>query len=536
MLAGVLLTPLQLLLWPQVQLDAGRLVIAVVAFVSWAALWIGGALFVLAELASLPMPYLAGRPGFSLGLWRWLAVVVGLVVAGVAWYNRQETRDLLDPETRHALAVAGSAITLYAVVTLAQAVRRRIRHQARARALALAGGLTVTVWLVWGMTSPLGPAAPTASLPHYAASHRVLFVSWEGADLSWILPAMDRGDMPFLRSRRDLAAWGQVRAIRPQVRSVALASLVTGCSPAVHGVLSESAYRVPWLTAQPVSLLLAGPWRTPQQLPWKSWEHAPAPVPERAPLWHVLRDAGMSVGAAGWPAWNGASWSLPPSRPATMKPEPVLDADLRARLEPLLRGQPLLADATRSAFGGAVETVNRTVQQVRRAPVVALLVNLDLAARLRPAWATEDPRSPAEEVLRIAARLLDDQLGALWRLVGGDDTLLVVVSPYGMAAPSQWERLLHLGGESERGRVSQTNSPDGFALFCGPGVRPGARLRSARVTDVAATTLYLLELPVARDMAGRVLLETVSDERAATAPLRLVPSYPAGAASGREQR
>jgi len=37
--------------------------------------------------------------------------------------------------------------------------------------------------------------------------------------------------------------------------------------------------------------------------------------------------------------------------------------------------------------------------------------------------------------------------------------------------------------------------------------------------------LYLLELPVARDMSGRVLLEAVSDERAASVPLRLIPSY-----------
>ena len=30
---------------------------------------------------------------------------------------------------------------------------------------------------------------------------------------------------------------------------------------------------------------------------------------------------------------------------------------------------------------------------------------------------------------------------------------------------------------------------------------------------------------MARDMAGRVLLDAVSDERAASVPLRLIPSY-----------
>ena len=526
-LAGLLLTPLQLLLWPQVQLDAVKLALALVAFVSWATVWLGGALFVLAEVAAAPMPYLAGRRGFSVGLWRWLVVVVGSVVASTAWYNRQETRDLLDPEARHALAVAASLITLYVLVTLAQAIRRRGRGHARAHALAAAAGVVVAVWAVWAMTSSPEPASPTPELPHYEASHRILLVCWEGADLSWVLPAIDRGDMPFLRSQRDLAAWGQARTIRPFIRSVALASLATGCSPAVHGVLGESAYRIAWLTGQPVELLLVGPWRTPQQLPWKSWEHAPAPAPQRAPLWQILRDAGTRVGVAGWPSWEGASWAVPAPRAAALRPEVVLDADFRAGLEPLLRNEPTLASATRTAFAAAVDTVSRTLEQVQRAPVVALLVDLDLAARLRPLWTTDDPRSPAEEVLRLAARLLDDQLHALWRAVGGNDTLLVVASPYGMAPASQWERLIHLGGDLESGRVSPANSPDGFALFCGPGVRGGARLRGARITDVVATTLYLLELPVARDMAGRVMLETVSDERAAAVPLRLVPSYPA---------
>ena len=526
-LAGLLLTPLQLLLWPQVQLDALKLALALVAFVSWATVWIGGALFVLAEVAAVPMPYLAGRPGFSLGLWRWLTVVAGLLVASTAWYNRQATRDLLDPEARHALAVAASLVTLYTLVTLAQAIRRRARRHARARVLTAGAGLILAVWGVWAMTSSPEPAPPTGELPHYEASHRLLLVCWEGADLSWVLPAIDRGDMPFLRSQRDLAAWGQVRAIRPFVRSVALASLVTACSPAVHGVLGESAYRIEWITGQPVELLLTGPWRTPQQLPWKSWEHAPAPAPQRAPLWQILRGAGMDVGVAGWPAWDGATWTVPAPRAAALRAEAVLDADFRAGLDPLLRNEPGLAGATRTAFAAAVATTSRALQQMQRMPVMALVVDLDLAARLRPMWTTDDPRSAAEEVLRQAARVLDDHLHALWRAVGGNDTLLVVTSPYGMAAPSQWERLVHLGGEPVTWRVSPSDSPDGFALFCGPGVRGGARLRGARVTDVVATILYLLELPVARDMAGRVMLETVSDDRAAAVPLRLVPSYPA---------
>jgi hypothetical protein len=528
--AGAILTPLQFLLWPDLHAGGGRVLLAVVAFASWAALWFGLVLFVLVEVASLPMPYLAGQRGFSVGLWRWLAVVVAGVAAAVGWYNRQQTRDLLSPEYRHALAVAASLISLYAMVTLAQAIRRRRRRHARAAALAGAGVLLAGVWTVWILASPRAPTAAAAEPRRYAVSHRLLFVSWEGADLPWLLPAIDGGDMPFLRSRRDAGAWGQLHALRPHVRRVALASLATGCAPGVNGVLGQSAYRIPWLAEQPVELLLAGPWPTPQQLPWRAWEHAPAPAPRRAPLWEILERAGVSVGVAGWPAWGEASWAVAPPQPRTIRPAAVLDPDRQAAIGPALLAQPALADTAREAFAMTAETVALAREDARREPVGALLVDLDLPLRLRPSWTSEDPRSAAEEVLRQASRMLDAELQALWELEGGERTLLVVVSPYGMAPPSQWQRLLHLGASPERWRVSPAGSPDGFVLFCGPGVRGGTRLRGGRVADVTATVLYLLELPVARDMAGRVLLDAVSDDFANATPLRLVPSYPTAGA------
>jgi len=99
----------------------------------------------------------------------------------------------------------------------------------------------------------------------------------------------------------------------------------------------------------------------------------------------------------------------------------------------------------------------------------------------------------------------------------------VVVSPYGLAPPSPWQRLAHLGGTPRRWRVSPTDSPDGFVLFSGPGVRAG-HLQRGRLADAVATVLYLIELPVARDMAGRVLLDAVTEERTAVVPLRLIPA------------
>src|SRR5512136_860587 len=104
-LAGAALAPLQLLLWPEVSLTPLKACLALLAWMSWASFWFGSVLFLLVEVVGIFAPYLAAPKGFSVGLWRWLMVVVSFVVTGAAWWNREETRDLLLSNNRQGLAV-----------------------------------------------------------------------------------------------------------------------------------------------------------------------------------------------------------------------------------------------------------------------------------------------------------------------------------------------------------------------------------------------------------------------------------------------
>jgi len=407
-------------------------------------------------------------------------------------------------------------------ITAASAAGRR--HPLRAAGVP-AGALVAAAWLIWATSTPsLPPPAPsrTATLP---SLRKVLLVSWEGTDLPWILPAFERGDMPFLRDCRERGSWGQMRTLRPYSRTAYFATLATSCSPAVHGAIGRRAYRLPWLADTPVSLLLAGPWPAPHHLPWRAWERAAPPPSRRTPVWEVLMRAGARVGVAGWPAFVRSTWTVPQPLAAEAIEYAALEADLRAALAPALDAYPELAPSTRSAFAIATDVLARTEARLVADPVDVLVYNTDLAARVRPLWTFEQPAGPQEEVVRIAARQLDTDLYRLWAALGGQDVLLAVVSPYGLKAPSAWRRLWSSAAHRSRWRVSADASPDGFILLCGPGVKSGVRLRGARLADVTATLLYLLDLPVARDMAGRVLLDAVHEERAVSAPLRLIPSY-----------
>jgi hypothetical protein len=104
--------------------------------------------------------------------------------------------------------------------------------------------------------------------------------------------------------------------------------------------------------------------------------------------------------------------------------------------------------------------------------------------------------------------------------------ILLVVSGYGMEPVRLWRRALSgLVGERPAPSGTHAAAPDGFLLAVGDGIKAGAVVQSASVLDVAPTILYLMGLPVARDMEGRVLAEIVEEDFARAHPVTFIPSY-----------
>ena len=137
--------------------------------------------------------------------------------------------------------------------------------------------------------------------------------------------------------------------------------------------------------------------------------------------------------------------------------------------------------------------------------------------------------SPLEErrygrVVERYVALLDEWIGAAEKTLDPSD-ILVVASGYGMEPVPLWRRLLSgLEGEAPLSG-SHEGAPDGFLLIVGEGVRPGVPTKGATILDIAPTILYLMGLPVARDMDGRVLTEILDEGFAQAHPESLIPSY-----------
>jgi predicted AlkP superfamily phosphohydrolase/phosphomutase len=75
----------------------------------------------------------------------------------------------------------------------------------------------------------------------------------------------------------------------------------------------------------------------------------------------------------------------------------------------------------------------------------------------------------------------------------------------------------------EYGNITGTHRMDGILVARGPGIRAGARVEGAGLTDIAPTLLHLAGVPVPGDLDGKVLSGMLADRRASN-PVR-VASY-----------
>jgi predicted AlkP superfamily phosphohydrolase/phosphomutase len=121
-------------------------------------------------------------------------------------------------------------------------------------------------------------------------------------------------------------------------------------------------------------------------------------------------------------------------------------------------------------------------------------------------------------------RLLDAIVGEYLQKRAANETI-VVLSGHGMDALSLGRRIVapfqgspHLSGIHE-------NAPDGLLILNGAGIATGKKLLGASVVDVAPTLLYLMGLPLGRDMDGSLLTEVLDDELKKSQPVTFISSY-----------
>jgi len=507
-------------------------------------------------------------PGWlSLRLLAWESAFVAAGATLLMWFNLQGFRLEMDTETVRGLTAGTAATAVCTVLLFIIAVvhysvgRRATRAGAMLLVLAGAASLALPVAARGLGRAPVGEPRRTA-VPRIEADTsgaRVVVVLFDGASLEYIAPATAQGRLPNFGRLLDQGASMHLTTLRPTQPAAVWAAAFTGKAPQRNGIRSAATYA---FGSDPHRITLLPDMLFSYALVYFGVldEHPHTSKDLRASiLWQVLGRVGITVGVVGLPltdpveplpgfmvsdratsagsvrlALEGQDLAypprlfervpLPPDRPVPGSDGPELGG---VPPDPLLSGRP--GPTARDAwFAALAERL-----EAEYAPRVTLLrlTGIDLAGHYYLRYAMPREFGDVSEVdQRRFGEVLDQQYAAadaeigrvLASLAPGD--VLLVVSGFGMQPVTLGKRLLAQVLQQPALTGSHERAPEGFLLAYGSQVASG-KFPLGSVTDVAPTVLYLLGLPVGRDMDGYARTDILRPEYSAGRPITFIASY-----------
>jgi predicted AlkP superfamily phosphohydrolase/phosphomutase len=575
-LAGLLLAGdivvLTLYLNPQVTLRKDGLSLLIVLFLPYTvvttlALW---GLALLAALArGWPRAFHSRIPGLP-----WLGTLVGTsLVAGAALfgfnlvhYRHSVPLEVLPALVASALCLTAAFLALVAVGVDALLFPTRGRGWSAA-IVVLAGASGVVVPLALRPPVALHPAPVPVALETRRPARRVLVIGVDGLGPVSLHDRVARGRAPVLAQLLRRGSHGPLATLRPTEGPPIWTTLMTGRLPRDHGVKSFATYRLRG-SATVYELLPRGAFvGLLERVRLVSTSPVTSASRKRRALWNALNAFGIGSGTVRlWgthPPERVQGFALSPyfhlwhregSRAASTLHPQELAAEVAARV---VDHSDIDASLLARFLDASVEVPRDRVPWRRDLLERALAPDLTYERAGAVLQAAYDPAFFAtyyygldvlghtftrfahpelfgdvrpEERRRYGA-VLDGYTEHVEQSIAGfaaalrPGDVLLVISGYGMEPLPQWRRVFEAVFGDPLLSGSHGNAPDGLLLAVGDGIRPGASLSGASVLDIAPTVLYLMGLPVARDMEGRVLTEIVTEEFARSHPVTFIPSY-----------
>lgn len=394
-------------------------------------------------------------------------------------------------------------------------------------------------------TKPTNTAEPAAAAAP-ATPPRVVVLGLDAGTWELLTPWMDEGLLPNLARLRDTGAQGTLRSTQPSSSPVIWTSIATGKVPEKTGIT--------WFVRFP-----EGPGK-------------PVPVDRRArktkALWNILSDQRIDVAVLGW----YVTWPAEPvngrlqsdlahfgrvtggSFPATFQWEqkPIAPEAAIEAMPQFMDFEYDAAKATKNADGSVPPTLD------------FLVYDRFLRAWARDSFYLESAKSTLStgllpEALFLYLRGTDDVQHGFWKFMepdafkprpGPDGKPLAgtvevppeQVAAFGKVIPRYWQWIDKEVGEllarykkspplvivcSDHGagpavaefgvdvpeylHLSGAHRIDGVLIASGPGIRPGSTIKGATIYDIAPTLLHALNLPIPKDMDGRVLTDLFVD-------------------------
>lgn len=367
----------------------------------------------------------------------------------------------------------------------------------------------------------------------------IVLLGIDGLGPEPLLDHIEEGRLPnFGRLLRE-GAHGILEGRSPGIPASLWTSFGTGRSASGHGIADAWAYHLPLaregLRVLPRGILM----RRLVDADFLSRRPVPPESRRASSFEEIFPRYDLAVGTVGWwlagePGPGGYRVEtaflegeqdqpgvlLPPSLADVaagwvLHPEEIDPAEVTAFFDPPMAELPDLG-RRREVLAGAL-ALDRSARRVAHAlsevrPVHVTAIALRGYDRVAHLFLGEAPRSTApfvrDEAVRTAGRVADRYLRELDRAVGeemsraGPETLLVLVSPFGMTE-SNLRRRLHDKLTGEPYRTAHHDSPeDGVLFLWGRGVAPGRDLGHLAIESVLPALLWASGLPLDPGLAG----------------------------------
>jgi hypothetical protein len=567
------LSILVLLLNPELAARAELPALLVCLFLPWAAgatlaLWLLAALATALRWWPRPFrPVVVSRPFFCL-----LTCLALAALAALYWHNLLAYRHAMPVAAVHALATSAAVVTgavaVFLVIGLDVALFPRHERPFAAALAILLPAVSIAVPLALRPRVAVAQAPAPIRLRATPAARRVYVVAIDGLSPADVAgdPAVAR--VPWLAQLARRGAMVRLATVRPTEGPPVWTTILTGRLPRDNGMKSASSYRLLGSRSDWALLPKGALVGVLERARLVSRRSLPSSARRVRALWNVLDAFGIPCGLV------DVSGTQPPetirgfvvspyfymlrhdrARLATSVHPRDLLPELSARaLEPSDVDPALLRELADPAEPAASPLEDPALRRLAEQALAPDLSNMRVADVLLQAYAPSffvlafsgydkaghqfyryvHPEAfgnvPPDEARRYGHVLRGyTALVGRW-VLGLEKTLrpqdvLVVISGHGLAPTPLWRRLFGALTGTEVGAASHEDAPPGVLVAVGGPLRPGAELAGASLLDVAPTLLYLMGLPVARDMEGRVLSELVGADFASDHPVTFIPSY-----------
>jgi len=359
-----------------------------------------------------------------------------------------------------------------------------------------------------------------------SSKNKVLVIGWDAAEWKVIMPLIQQGKMPALSRLMSRGVHGKLQTLDPPLSPMLWTSIATGFRADTHGIGGFIEPTPDGENLRPVtstSRKVKAIWNILNQEGYKSnvvawWPSNPA-EPINGVMVSNLYQIATKPLEEEWEMPNGTVH--PKEMEETMKefrihPHQITLNQALPFIPNLKDNIPLRSDRRTTsviknmANAGTIHSASCHLLEKSDWDFMAVYHDAidhfsHVAMRYFPPRRPEIPEQDFEDfqhVVEAAYVFHDRMLDRMMSLIDEENTTVLLISDHGFHCDHQ--RPLYIPKEPSGPAVE--HSPYGVFVMAGPGIkRNGMAISGASVLDITPTLLHHMDLPVGKDMEGKVL-------------------------------